>query len=110
MGKLLQVNFTWDLPAEEKAKYADPDGPRQIADQPGLHWKIWIHDEATNSAGGIYLWEDEKSARAWGDDLLPKRLAQLPNVRDISIRYFDIDPEASAVTRAPLPSLAAAAR
>jgi len=67
-----------------------------------LQWKIWIYEDSEQAAGGIYLFDTEENARAWGDDAMPASLGRLPGVSDIAVRYFDVDDRLSAVTRAPL--------
>jgi hypothetical protein len=36
---------------------------RDVANEPGLIWKIWLEDRETGHAGGIYLFEDAAAAR-----------------------------------------------
>lgn len=105
MPVILQVNFvTPDRPAQQ----AQLESAKAIAQQPGLRWKVWINDEAAQTRGGIYLFDDLKSAKAWGDDILPERL-KARGATNISIRYFDVNEEASLVTHAPLLQRAVAA-
>ncbi|MCW5623828.1 MAG: YdhR family protein [Burkholderiales bacterium] len=101
MSVLLQVNF---VPSEKQKKQTPAEkaeAAKFIAGQPGLQWKVWIHNESSQIVGGIYLFEDLKSAKVWGDDLLRKRLTDAGST-DISIQYFDIHEEASLITRAPI--------
>ncbi|GGC89728.1 YdhR family protein [Chelatococcus reniformis] len=105
MPVILQVNFAT---AERPASQAQIESAKAIAQQPGLRWKVWINDEASQTRGGIYLFDDLKSAKAWGDDVLPERL-KARGATHISIRYFDVNEDASLVTHAPLLQRAAAA-
>ena len=74
----------------------------QISGLPGLEWKVWLYDDERKAAGGIYLFDSEEHARAWGDDTLPGALGQMPGVSDIQATYFDVDERLSRVTRGPV--------
>ena len=54
------------------------------------------------AAGGLYLFDSEEHARAWGDDMLHASLGHMPGVSDIETRYYDVDERLSAITRGPL--------
>jgi len=45
----------------------------QFADVPGLRFKAWISDEATERWGAIYLWESAEAA----EQALPSRAREL---------------------------------
>ena len=101
--KLLQVNY------RRERSQADPEqaehllgAAERISGLPGLQWKIWIYDDASAVAGGIYLFDSEEHARAWGDEMLPGSLGRLPGVSGIDARYFDVDERLSEVTRGPV--------
>ena len=38
---------------------------REIADEPGLVWKIWLEERETGHAGGVYLFEDAAAAQRY---------------------------------------------
>jgi hypothetical protein len=106
--KLLTVRY-----ARERGQ-DDPDqaarllqAAERISGLPGLVWKVWIHEDAEQAAGGLYLFDTEDHARAWGDDMLHKSLGHLPGVSDIETRYYDVDERLSAITRGPLAVAAA---
>ena len=65
-------------------------------------WKVWIYDDEQQRAGGLYLFDSEEHARAFGDGILPKALGGLPGVSDIDARYYDVDEQLSAITRGPV--------
>jgi hypothetical protein len=101
MPVLMQVNFT---PGDKQNRETQDDYNAVacfISALPGFRWKIWIVDPATSTRGGIYLFDDLAAARAFGDDLLGPRLRE-DGARDVSIRYFEINEEASAINHAPL--------
>ena len=100
--KLLQVNYTRERGQDdqEQAEHLLASAER-ISGVPGLEWKIWIYDDENQKAGGIYLFDSEEHARAFGDQI-PGLLSQLPGMSDIDRRYFDIDERLSAITRGPV--------
>jgi len=101
MPILLQANFT---PGEKGASETQDDFNAvagYISGLPGFRWKIWIKDPASSTRGGIYLFDDLATARAWGDDQLHPRLVE-DGATNILIRYFEINDEASAINFAPL--------
>ena len=101
MATILQVNFTWDLSEAERDEHFTLDIARRLANFPGLRWKVWLTDEDTKGAGGIYLFDDRQSAQARVDALRPI-LEGLPGTSDISMRMFDIREDLSEITRAPI--------
>lgn len=105
--KFLQVNYSRAVSkhdAEQAERLAGAAG--QIAQLPGLVWKIWIFDEDARVAGGMYLFDTEESARAWGDGPMVPALSSLPGVSDVTMSYFDVDEELTAVTNGPIERIA----
>jgi hypothetical protein len=101
--KLLQVNYRRAHGQEDRDQAETLLGAAEkIAGLPGLHWKIWIYDDAHGLAGGLYLFDTEENARAWGDRALAGSLGALPGVSEIEARYFDVDEQLSAITRGPV--------
>jgi hypothetical protein len=100
--KLLQVNYRrkHGQGNKDQAEYLLAAAER-IAEVPGLQWKIWIYDDENQRAGGIYLFDSEEHARAFGDRI-PDSLNKLPGVGDIDRRYFDVDERLSEITRGPV--------
>ncbi len=102
MGKILQINFDYDIPFEHLSdaslarKVAQP-----IADVKGLKWKVWLHNAEEKSLGGIYLFEDEASVKAYMDSEVAK-MASSSRLSNLSAKVFDVLPDHSKVTRAPL--------
>ena len=98
--KALQVNFKYNVPIEPlmegTLKSAD-----EIAAKPGLRWKIWIYNDETKEAGGLYLFEDDASADAY-IEWLTAALERNPVASDITVRKFDINEAATAITRGPV--------
>ncbi len=99
--KMLQVNFKYKIKAEELLKSFEPFVPAFV-DMKGLEWKIWIHDPVKKTAGGIYLFKDEKSVN---DYLIGKIVAGLkanPALSDLEAKVFDIIPDFTKRTRGPV--------
>lgn len=80
----------------------------KIAGLPGLVWKLWAYDDVAHVAESVYLFDTEAHARAWGDGPMQPALGSHPGIGDIEVRYYDVDSELSAVTRAPLAAAAPA--
>jgi hypothetical protein len=102
LGKILQINFNYDIPVEHLSnaslarKVAQP-----IADVKGLKWKVWLHNAEEKSLGGIYLFEDEDSVKAYRDSEVAK-MASSSRWSNLSVKEFDVLLDHSEVTRAPL--------
>jgi hypothetical protein len=101
MGKILQINMNYGIPAEDLSK-AFMEVAQPIADAKGLKWKVWLHNSEEKSCGGIYLFEDEASVKAYLDSEIVAGLASNPALSNISLKVFDVLPDHSKVTRAPL--------
>jgi hypothetical protein len=100
MPVILQVNFT-PGPGHRGQTRADRlQSARRIAEFGGLRWKVWIGNEATDTVGGIYLFDDDARASAWEEQLRPRLAAA--GATGILIRHFEVDEEASAITHARL--------
>src|SRR5436305_13999285 len=107
--QILQVNLKFSIPRADLAG-AWLGVAKPIADTPGLAWKVWLMNEAEHEAGGIYLFESKAAAEAYMAGPIVAALKASPAVSDISAKLFDVMPDHSAITRAPLSSgLAAAA-
>jgi hypothetical protein len=57
----------------ELRRYLRDESVDAFADVPGLRFKAWISDEATERWGAIYLWESSEAAR----QELPGRVREL---------------------------------
>lgn len=106
--QILQVNLKFSIPrADLESAWLGAAQP--IADTPGLQWKVWLMNEAETEAGGIYLFESKDAVQAYMGGPIVASLKASPVVSNISVKLFDVMPEHSAVTRAPLnPAFASA--
>lgn len=100
-NQILQVNLKFSIPRADLAT-AWLGAAQPIADTPGLQWKIWLMNEAENEAGGIYLFDSKDAVQAYMAGPIVASLKESPVISNISVKLFDVLPEHSAVTRAPL--------
>ena len=100
MAKLLQIDFPFQGPFGAAMSEALADLARSISDEPGFVWKIWTEDEAAGEAGGVYLFNDEASARAY----LTKHSERLAGfgITGINAKIFSINEPLSAINRGPV--------
>jgi hypothetical protein len=96
--RILQINYELAGTAaeylEENKPYAEP-----IAQTPGLLWKVWLLNEGTKEAGGIYLFESDAALQGYLSGPIGTELKSDPTA---SFKEFDVPRELSAVTRAPI--------
>jgi hypothetical protein len=78
------------------------DVSQPIADSKGLKWTVWLHNADEKSCGGIYLFKDEDSVKAYLDSEIVAGLKSNPALSNLSVKVFDVLPDHSKVTRAPL--------
>ena len=99
--KVLQVNFKFNVSRAEYegavAGLADA-----FAAVPGCRWKIWLINEREREAGGIYLFDNDAAVDAMLNSELIAGVLAHPALADFSVKRFDVLPEVSAKTRAPL--------
>ena len=95
---LLAVTYTLEVPVAAFRARAHDVAP-QIADAPGLRWKIWGLDEATGEGTSFYLFDDRQSAEAFAAGPAIAALRDGPAV-DVATRIARVDAGLSAVTHA----------
>jgi Putative mono-oxygenase ydhR len=98
---ILQINFILNVPAAEYRKVVDSVA-HAFVNVPGLRWKIWLLNPAVQEAGGLYLFDTQASLDAYLNGPLVAQLRALTSIRNISIKQFEVMPEASALTRGPV--------
>lgn len=99
---LLQFDFPAQGPWGEAMAEAYAGLAQQIADAPGLLWKVWTENPDTGEAGGIYLFADEASAEVY-QTLHTERLRSF-GITQITVKGFAVNETLSHITRAPLAS------
>ena len=102
---ILQINFKLNVAPAEYRKICESVA-QAIADVPGLVWKVWLLNEQDGEAGGIYLFQDERSLAAYLSGPIIRQIKSLPELREISAKWFETIPEVTVVTRGPIPALA----
>ena len=75
-----------------------PDAP-VLANVPGLISKVWLADEAKNMFGGFYLWENKTAMDAFMRSDLVKAVVSRPFVKNVSSVDFEVNQNASSITR-----------
>lgn len=100
--KLVQFDFGFSGPFGDAMASALKDLAESIAREPGLIWKIWTENQAAGEAGGIYLFTDDGSARAY----IAKHTARLHQfgIAEVRVKIFDVNDKLTALTRGPTAS------
>ena len=99
--KILQINYKFSIPAADFSRAMLP-AAQPISESYGLHWKIWLMNEADSEAGGIYLFEDEAALNAFLGGPIVTAFKASPVVSEIKVKVFDVSSAHSLVTRAPV--------
>ena len=98
--KLVQFNFASQGPFGEEKTKAMAGLAQSISQEPGFIWKIWIENEATREAGGIYLFENEATALAY-IKMHSERLKGF-GISQFNVKIFDVNAPLTAITKGPL--------
>jgi hypothetical protein len=99
--KILQINVRFNVSAAELAQEFEAAAV-PIAEVPGLKWKVFGMDEERGEAAGIYLFEDDASLKSYIEGPIMARMKTLEAFSDITMKYFDVVEEATAITRGPV--------
>lgn len=100
-GKLLQVNFKFNIPRADYEKAA-ADLAGLFAKVEGLRWKIWLMDEGASEAGGIYLFDGESSLKAYLEGPLAAQVSAHPAFSAMTVKQSDVLDEPTSITRGPV--------
>jgi hypothetical protein len=76
----------------------EPDAPI-IAEVKGLISKVWLADEAKNTFGGFYLWENKTAMEDFMHSDLVKAVVSRPFVINVSSVDYLVNQNASLITR-----------
>lgn len=100
MSILVQVDFPYKGPFEEEMSAAMEELAQDIANEPGLIWKIWTESKEQNMAGGIYLFDNRVDAERY----VKKHEARLSSfgIFDIRSVILKTNDPLSRIDRAPL--------
>jgi len=97
----MQLNFKFSVSGSEYEQAVSPLAS-QFAAVAGLRWKIWMINEAEGEAGGIYLFDDEASVKAFLEGPLAAQVTSHPALSDFSVKQFDVMENVTAITRGPV--------
>lgn len=98
--KLLQVDFEYHGPMGEAMSSALVGLAESINQEPGIIWKIWTENENSKLGGGIYLFEDERSAQNYLD-MHSARLKEM-GVAEVRGIIFDVNKPLSVINQGPI--------
>ena len=94
--------ITYQLKDISQADYlkqmVEPDAP-VLAKVPGLISKVWLADEGKNTFGGFYLWKDKAAMENFMHSDLVKAVVSRPFVTNVSSVDFEVNQNASVITR-----------
>ncbi|MGK0599234.1 monooxygenase [Yokenella regensburgei] len=87
--KLLQLHFAFHGPFGAEMSEQLVELAESINHEPGFIWKVWTESAANQEAGGIYLFEDENTAKAY----VKKHTARLKplGVEEVIYKIFDVN-------------------
>jgi len=84
--------------AEYLKQMVEPDAPI-LANVKGLISKVWLTDEAKNSFGGFYLWENKTAMEDFMHSDLVKAVVSRPYVKNVASVDYEVNQKASLITR-----------
>ena len=95
--RVLSVRFKSSIPFEE---LHGPwlDVAPEIASQPGLISKVWIHED--DLLGGIYLFRDQGSLDAYASGTIVAAILGTPEFSDFRVEQYEASEDLSAITHA----------
>jgi quinol monooxygenase YgiN len=96
------ITFNLNGPNEEQFLQACSEQTAVFAALPGLLSKIWLRDPATNTYGGLYLWQDRAAYEAYVASDVFKAIQADPAFENVESRGFD---HFESLTKATQPGL-----
>lgn len=94
----LLFRFPFPGPWGKELTEATHELARDIANEDGLVWKIWLENRETGHAGGIYLFEHAAAAERYRDKHERRLVAK--GLGDITTNVFSVNSELSVLTMA----------
>lgn len=96
---VLIINFQLKGITPEQFEAACDEMAPAFAAVPGLLSKVWLADHESGTFGGVYLWSDEESLRAFQQSELMSALLNHPNIENITSREFGMLEGPTRMTR-----------
>jgi hypothetical protein len=94
----LLFRFPFPGPWGKELMEASHELARDIANEHGLAWKIWLEDRETGHAGGIYLFEDAAAAERYREKH-ERRLSAM-GITGVTANTFSVNTGLSVLTMA----------
>jgi Putative mono-oxygenase ydhR len=94
----LLFRFPFPGPWGKELTEAAHELARDIANERGLVWKIWLEDREAGHAGGIYLFEDANAAERYREKH-ERRLSAM-GLAGVTANAFSVNSELSVLTTA----------
>jgi hypothetical protein len=103
----LLFRFPFPGPWGQELTEASRELARDIADEDGLVWKVWLENRETGHAGGVYLFDDAAAAERYREKH-ERRLSAI-GLTGVTANAFSVNTELSVLTMAGAPLNQAAA-
>jgi heme-degrading monooxygenase HmoA len=90
-NNMITVVTRFQLPAgltADQIRAAFEEAAPRFRNVPGLVRKQFLHSKDCRTAGGVYLWNDERAARAFMNERLAPRIREKFHV-DPTIEFYD---------------------
>ena len=100
MLTVLQIDFPFDGPFGDGMHKAMQSLAESIIKEPGLIWKIWTENAATQEAGGVYLFSDASAAQNYLDMHSARLTAS--GVKSIRAKLFSVNSPLSEICKGPI--------
>ena len=100
MLTVLQIDFPFNGPFGEEMHQAMQPLAESISQEPGLIWKIWTENAATQEAGGVYLFSDAASAQSYLEMHQTRLTAS--GVSGIRAKIFSVNNPLSLICKGPI--------
>jgi len=99
--QILQINFGLNVSPTEYRAFA-ASVAQTVASVPGLRWKMWFLNEDTREAGGIYLFEDERTLKAYLSSDIIQTVRTHPALKNATFTHAPVMSDLTALTRGPV--------
>ncbi|WP_035092507.1 monooxygenase [Aquimarina macrocephali] len=98
--KIWDLHLKYDGPVTQEFMEGNKNLAKSIAEEEGVIWKIWTHEEGTNHFGSTYLFKNEEYLKKYREMHI-KRLNGI-GITEITDYTFDVLEDLSKINNAPL--------